>query len=114
MCVIVEYSDCLNGSIRLVRASSANDGVVEICVDGVWGSITPSGWDYREAQVVCRQLGLPWESKFTHVIFNIATSKYTNHAVALDAETLECSSIKCLHHLCGRKCSLPPELSLES
>ncbi len=36
---------------------------MEVCKDGVWGSITSSGWENRDARVACRQLGLPWESK---------------------------------------------------
>ena len=32
-------------------------GPVEICLDGFWGRIQLYRWDYKDAKVVCRQLG---------------------------------------------------------
>ena len=54
-------TDVQEGSVRLVSGLSANEGRVEICNDGQWGTICNSGWDYRDTQVVCHQLG------FTHL-----------------------------------------------
>ena len=45
------------GDIRLVGGSYSWQGRVEIFLLGVWGTICDDASDYREARVVCRQLG---------------------------------------------------------
>ena len=65
-------SGCTNGSVRILSASSSNDGVVEVCQDGVWGSIISYSWDSIDARVICKQLGRPWQSK----LFNMTSKKY--------------------------------------
>ena len=60
-----EQSSCTSGDIRLANGSSALEGRVELCSQGIWGSIAILFWDYIDAEVVCRQLGYPWECELT-------------------------------------------------
>ena len=49
--------NCVDGSIRLTGGST-REGVVEICLDHVWGTIAYDRF-FNLAKVVCRQLGFP-------------------------------------------------------
>ena len=50
---------CTHGALRLVGGRTSNEGRVEICINGVWGTVCHSGWSSNDARVVCRQLGFP-------------------------------------------------------
>ena len=56
-------TDCVNDDIKLVGGSSPNEGRVEICHNGQWGTVCDSIWNNNNAAVVCRQLGLPTKCK---------------------------------------------------
>lgn len=43
--------------MRLVNGSIAQEGRVEICANGVWGSVCGDGWSKGAAFVVCKQIG---------------------------------------------------------
>ena len=49
--------DCTDGDIRVVNGLSALEGRVEVCVDGIWGTVCDDLWGVEEASVACRQLG---------------------------------------------------------
>ena len=48
---------CEDGGMRLVGGSTDVEGNVEVCVDGVWGTICDPSWGDAEAKVVCTSLG---------------------------------------------------------
>ena len=50
-------STCLLGDVRLVGGISEREGQVEVCYNGQWGVVCPSGWDEMAANLVCTQLG---------------------------------------------------------
>ena len=53
---------CAEGSVRLVDGDNLNEGRVEVCKDGIWGTICDRDreWGTAESRVICRQLNLPY------------------------------------------------------
>lgn len=55
--MVLATLECSENDVRLMDGDTPGDGRVEICIYGLWGSVCDHGWDYRDARVVCRQLG---------------------------------------------------------
>lgn len=61
-------AECTNGAVRLTGGvANSSSGRVEVCVNGVWGSVCDKLGDWimspYNAVTVCRQLNLPTDSK---------------------------------------------------
>ena len=52
----------------MLYGATSREGLVQICVDGVEGSVCQTYWDSRDADVVCRSLGY---ETFGIVVLNI-------------------------------------------
>ena len=55
--IFTESTSCVDGEVRLVNGSISQEGRVEVCVNGIWGTICGTGWNKIDAFVVCKQLG---------------------------------------------------------
>ena len=56
-----------------MNGTASYEGRVEVCYDGVWGSVYDDGWGNYDAAVVCRQMGFQGESMHHYyVTFNVS------------------------------------------
>ena len=50
--------ECSEGEFRLEDGDIKQEGRVELCLGGVWGSVCGDGWDQTDAYTLCKQLEL--------------------------------------------------------
>ena len=61
---------CLTGDVRLVNGSTEMAGRLEVCFNGVWGTVCRFGWTAEAATVVCKQLGFTFNDSGVVVATN--------------------------------------------
>ena len=49
---------CEDGDLRLADGNTTA-GIVEVCLNALWGVVCDDSWDIHDARVACRKLGLP-------------------------------------------------------
>ena len=69
--LIIGKAPCSQGSIRL-QSGSNTSGLVEVCHINIWGTVFgDSAWGFADAQVACRQLGLPTTGAKSHSVYAV-------------------------------------------
>ena len=49
---------CVTDALRLSDGRNEQEGRLEVCQDGVWGTICNDVWSTESTTVACRQLGI--------------------------------------------------------
>ena len=95
--IIIIDAECNDTDVRLVDGNTPDDGRVEICIGGLWGSVCDDRWDVRDATVVCRQLGYNGSISFPSFCITCFIFKISQHLLLWQGtgfqQTFHCSFI---------------------
>ena len=97
--LIIDQVTCTQGSIRL-QGSTNTSGRVEVCHINVWGTVcADSAWGINDAQVACRQLGLPTNGATTISVYNVPDRTKVNwfryvRCIGTESSLFNCNIIR--------------------
>ncbi|XP_042894789.1 protein bark beetle [Parasteatoda tepidariorum] len=109
---INSFTTTANGDEKRVRLSQGSEGLLEVYVDGRWGSVCSYGWDIADASVACNQLGLvlhpeDWlleQSEFDSSRYEILLSNI--QCTFQDTDITFCKSERKFENSCSTKVGL--------
>ncbi|XP_072166776.1 scavenger receptor cysteine-rich domain-containing protein DMBT1-like [Diadema setosum] len=85
----VQCSICSSSSpIRLVGGSTYHEGRVEIFHEEKWGTVCDSGWDSRDAEVACRQLGFQSYGAQAYSVPRVVNGSRPFHLAYVDCDVV--------------------------
>ncbi|GIY58668.1 protein bark beetle [Caerostris darwini] len=95
-----------------IRLSKDTEGLLEVHVDGEWGSVCDYGWDIVDASIACNQMGLvlhpeDWsmeQSEFDSTHYGILLSNI--QCTLQDTDITHCKSEKDFENSCSSKVGL--------
>ena len=110
-----------DGQLQLVGGRGDFEGRLEICFEGIWGTVCDDSWDTRDAEVVCRQLGYNATGALALSAFQFGQGTgpiYLDDVACVGSEQtlVSCSHPNIGEHNCGHeedagvKCSAEGEL----
>ncbi|XP_062609505.1 uncharacterized protein LOC134271297 [Saccostrea cucullata] len=106
---------------RLVGGSDSSSGRVEVNLNGLWGTVCDDEFDTRAAQVLCKQLGLPYAHAFPNNFGPGTGSIWLDDVMCMGSEgnILECNQTEIGNNDCdhtediGVVCTdTPPKLQI--
>ena len=100
-------------AVRLVNGHTKYEGRVEVYHNGIWGTVCDNGWNLREAEVACTELG------FGYAVAAISSALYGQGSGQIWLDDVDCAGTEesirnCSHSQWGsHNCSHENDASVD-